>query len=335
MARIQWVQARMEELLPVPYFHAVFTLPSEMNPFILRNKASCYSILFRAAQETLSELSADSKHLGARTGFILVLHSWGQNLMDHPHVHCIIPAGGFNPKSEKWKKGNGKFLFPVKAMSALFRGKFMDYFKSAVREKSVKMHGLLSPYEEPVKLQSVIDVLYKKKWVTYVKEPFAGAESVVKYLGNYTHRIAISNHRILAFKDGKVTFSWRDYADHNKKKMMTVTTHEFIRRFLLHVVPSGFMRIRHYGILGNRCKAKLLPLCRALIGGTTLQEFEENEVEVDCDNKKEKKKWYEIIQELTGADPRICPHCRKGIMMVVRVIPGNKRQQLHCQQNSS
>lgn len=323
LARVQWVQARISELLPVPYFHAVFTLPNELNPFVLRNKAAAYSILFRAVQATLAELSVDTKHLGASIGFILVLHSWGQNLMDHPHIHCIIPGGGLDKECGQWKNSRRAFLFPVAVMSALFKGKFMDAFKREVREKNIGLHGSLRQYEDHAAFRQLISGLYEKRWVVYVKKPFAGPVAVVRYLGNYTHRVAISNHRILSFSGDRVTFSWRDYADHNRKKEMTVTTYEFIRRFLLHIVPDGFMRIRHFGILGNRCKAKMLSLCRKLIAGKT-QEKTETEKKPP---EKNKKKWHEVLQEITGTDPRICPFCKKGLMVIAEEIP--KRKRLH------
>ena len=221
LARVNWVNQRIDELLPVPYFHAVFTLPSELNPFFLRNKKSCYSLLFDAVKETLATLSSDSQWLGARTGFILVLHTRGQNLMDHPHVHCIIPGGGVD-NDGKWKGCKGRFLFPVRVMSALFKGKFMAGFKHGVKEKTIEFHGSLAEYEVPGQYNELIDELYRKKWVAYVKEPFASPQAVVRYLGHYTHRIAISNSRILSIRDGKVSFLWKDYADHSKKKVMTL-----------------------------------------------------------------------------------------------------------------
>jgi hypothetical protein len=322
LARVKWVNQRIEELLPVPYFHAVFTLPNELNPFFLRNKKACYSLLFDAVKETLAALSADSKFLGARTGFILVLHTWGQNLMDHPHMHCIVPGGGVDIDG-KWKDCKGKFLFPVRVMAALFRGKLLDAFKSGIKDKTIEFHGSLGEYEAPGKFQKLLDELYRKKWVAYVKEPFASPQAVVRYLGNYTHRIAISNNRILSIQDGRVSFLWKDYADHSKKKVMTLPITEFIRRFLLHVVPHGFMRIRHYGILGNRCKAGMLELCRMLLLEQSAKKAEQ--ISVCEDDKKEKKKWHEVIQALTGKDPRICPFCGKGLMMEVREIPKRKR----------
>ncbi len=322
LARVKWVNQRIEELLPVPYFHAVFTLPSELNPFFLRNKKSCYSLLFDTVKETLAALSADGKLLGARTGFILVMHTWGQNLMDHPHIHCIIPGGGIVDNG-KWKDCRGKFLFPVRVMSALFRGKFMDAFKSGVKDKTIEFHGELSEYNMPGKFQKLVNNLYSKKWVVYIKEPFANPQAVVRYLGHYTHRIAISNSRILSIKDGKVSFLWKDYADNSKKKVMSLPIAEFIRRFLLHVVPHGFMRIRHYGILGNRCKAKMLEQCRKLLAEQAGKTVEPEAV--DEKEKKEKKEWHEVIQALTGKDPRICPFCGKGLMVEVREIPKRKR----------
>lgn len=319
LARVQWVNQRIEELLPVPYFHAVFTIPNELNPFFLRNKSVCYSMLFNAVNDTLAALSYDKKHLGARTGYILILHTWGQNLMDHPHIHCIIPGGGLNG-STTWKKCREKFLFPVPVMRKLFKGKLMSAFRKAFEDKRILLSGDISEYGDAEKFKHLKSKLYEKEWVVYVKEPFGSPEAVVKYLGNYTHRIAISNKRILSVKNGVVSFSWKDYNDGNKNKIMTLKITEFIRRFFLHVVPKKFMRIRHYGILGNRCKGKLLELCRQLITGNEPEEKNE-----PYEDKKEKK-WFEILQELTGKDPRVCPVCGVGIMQAIAEIARSRKQ---------
>ncbi len=310
-ARMLWVQARINELLPVSYFHTVFTIPSELNPFVLRNQRSFYKIMFRAVKETLIELAKDKKHLGAEVGFILILHTWGQNLIDHPHIHCLIPGGGISKNGSKWKHCKKDFLFPVRVMTKLFRGKVMDYFRKAVIKGEIKFHGTLTRFEDHKLFKLLLNNLYQKQWVIYVKKPFASPEAVLKYLGNYTHRIAISNHRILSVRNNKVTFSWKDYSDNNKRKTMTVTIQEFIRRFLLHILPDRFMRIRHYGFLGNRSKKEKLKLCRKLLK-QRIDDFEKT---------KDKKEWYEIVEELTGNDPRICCACRKGILIQVSEIP--------------
>lgn len=262
MARAKWVDARTRELLPVPYFHVVFTVPSQLNPFALRNKDVFYNILFAAASQTLRDLGKDDKHLGAEPGSVAVLHTWGQNILDHPHLHFIVPAGGLD--DDRWVPcKNPKFLFPVKVMSELFKGKFLDAFKEAVAGGTIKMCGTLSMYEQhPATLAALIDALYKSPWVVYAKPPFGGPNAVVKYLGRYTHRIAISNARILSLNSSHVSFQWKDYRAANASKIMTLTLEEFIRRFLLHVLPKGFVRIRYFGFLANCTRAAKLQLCR-------------------------------------------------------------------------
>lgn len=244
---------------------------------------------------------------------------WGQKLMDHPHIHCIIPGGGLNG-STMWKKSREKFLFPVPVMRKLFKGNLMSAFRKAFEDKRILLSSDISEYGIDENFKRLKSKLYEKEWVVYVKEPFTSPEAVVKYLGNYTHRIAISNKRILSVKDGMVSFSWKDYNDGNKNKIMTLKITEFIRRFFLHVVPKKFMRIRHYGILGNRCKGKLLELCRQLITGKKPEEIKET-----CEDKKEKK-WFEILQELTGKDPRVCPVCGVGIMQAIAEIARSRKR---------
>ena len=306
LARIKWVDNRMDELLPVEYFHAVFTIPSELNPFVLRNKKVLYSILQKSVAQTLSELSGNPKHLGAEIGFISVLHTWGQNMLDHPHIHCIIPGGGIK-KNDKWKSSKDKFLFPVKVMSKLFKGKFMDAFKKGVKDKSIVFHGKLKQYAEHSLWNCFIDDLYGKDWVVYLKPPFAGPEQVLKYLGGYTHRIAISNHRIVDISENTVSFKWKSYADENKIKIMKLPMVEFIRRFLLHILPKRYQRIRYYGFLSNRKKEKALALCLKLFGKTKAK-------------KKPVKTMTEVLelcQKLFGHDLRSCPECKEGLLQPV------------------
>jgi hypothetical protein len=312
-ARMVWVHDRLEELLPVGYFHAVFTVPEQLNEFALRNRKSFYRIMFRAVKETLLALAKDDKRLGALVGFVAVLHTWGQTLFDHPHVHVIIPGGGMTARG-KWKACEKKFLFPVPVVRKMFRGKLMDYFVQAVESGEIKMHGMLQRFEHASLFHKLKDELYRKKWVVYIKPPFASPQAVVKYLGQYTHRIAISNHRIISFENGMVTFSWKDYADNYKRKTMTLDCVEFIRRFLLHVVPKGFMRIRHYGFLANRNRKTKLAQCRIFFRKAPSP-------------KKAGKRtsWIEAFKALHGYDPRRCKECKEGIMEIVMVISPVRR----------
>lgn len=309
LARASWVQARMDELLPVPYFHAVFTLPPNLNPFALRNKKAFYALMFRAVSETLLELAGDKKRLGAAIGFIAILHTWGQNLMDHPHIHCVVPGGGL--KNGRWKPCRTKFLFPIRVLSALFKGKFMAYFRQAVAENTIQRHGKLAEYNNPIAYHSLMDRLYAQDWVVYVKPPFAGPKAVLKYLGSYTHRIAISNRRIFSVEAGNVSFTWKDYTQNNARKVMTIPIQEFIRRFMLHVVPKGFVRIRHYGFLGNRTRNKAIETCRKALG------VQRPVADEPLDRSRS---WVDICIRLTGNDPTFCPICGRGHLKPFREI---------------
>jgi hypothetical protein len=280
----KWVEARGKELLPIEYFHVVFTLPDELNPLALRNREVLYNILFKAASETLTELA--SKRLGVKAGFIAVLHTWGQNLMDHPHLHCIVSGGGL--REGKWISSKRRFLFPVKVLSRLFRGKFLAFLKKAYERKELSHAG-----EE---FTGFLRGLYAKEWVVYSKPPFNGPETVLGYLGRYTHRIAITNHRIVGIENSKVSFLWKDYADGNKRKIMTLDASEFIRRFLLHVLPDGFVKIRHFGFLSNRHRKECLEACRMLLG---VKKPEPLPLET----------WQESLLRITGIDVTRCPLC--------------------------
>lgn len=262
----KWVQSRVDELLPVPYFHVVFTVPSQLNAVAIRNKEAFYRLLFTAVSATLREMAQNPKHLGVEIGFFCVLHTWGQNLLDHPHIHCVVPGGGLTKNRTKWKHAKRKYLFPVKAMASLFRGKFLACFRTAVEQGVIRFIGKTDYLLDPKQYQDFLSTLYHKQWVAYAKAPFAGPEQVVKYLSRYTHRIAISNHRILSMENEKVSFQWRDYSDANKTKVMTLNIAEFIRRFLLHFLPKGFVRIRYFGLMGNRVRREVLQLCRNLLG---------------------------------------------------------------------
>lgn len=265
-ARRRWLDARRRELLPVRYVHVVFTLPHEFAPLALQNKKLIYSLLFRASAETLLEVARDPRHLGAEIGFFSVLHTWNQKLEHHPHVHCVVAHGGLSPGRTRWVRPRHPFFLPVRVLARVFRRKFTAALKRAFRRGRLGFHGRLKPFAHPGAFATLVRQTYRRDWVVYAKRPFGGPEHVLRYLGGYTHRVAISNHRLVAFEQGKVTFRWRDSACKNKKRRMTISADEFLRRFLLHLLPGGFVRIRNFGFLANRHRARLLPLCFALLG---------------------------------------------------------------------
>jgi hypothetical protein len=264
-ARDKWLAARQRELLAVPYVHVVFTLPHALAPLAFHNKKLLYTLLFRASAATLLEIAADPKHLGAEIGFLSALHTWGQNLLHHPHVHCVIPAGGLSPNHKAWVHPRYPFFLPVKVLSRVFRGKFVAELKRAFRKGELCLPGMLQPLAQDKAFRSFLRTLFRHDWVVYAKPPFGGAQHVLHYLARYTHRVAISNHRLVAFADGKVTFRWKDYAHGNQHRLMTLTAEEFLRRFLLHTLPRSFVRIRLFGFMANRRRAALLPLCENLL----------------------------------------------------------------------
>ena len=264
-ARQQWLADRIADLLPVPYFHVVFTLPHLLGPLALQNKRVVYGILFRAVSETLLEVAADPKRLGAKIGFLAVLHTWGQNLLHHPHLHCVVPGGGLSPDQTRWIPSRPQFLFPVRVLSRVFRGKFLTFLRSAFRQGKLQFHGELANLPLAAGFDKLIDQAHRCEWVVYTKRPFANPDRVVAYLARYTHRVAISNHRIVSIAGDQVQFRWKDYAHGNKQKTMTLNAVEFLRRFFLHVLPKGFVRIRSFGFLANRQRTKLLPICRNLL----------------------------------------------------------------------
>jgi hypothetical protein len=267
-ARERWIAARQRELLPTRYVHVVFTLPRELAPLLLQNRKIVYGLLFRASAETLLEVARDPRHLGAEIGFFSVLHTWNQKLQLHPHIHCVIPAGGLSLDHTHWIKSRQTFFLPVKVLSRVFRSKFVAALKCAFREGQLHFHENLTLLVQPKIFAAWLRPLFRKDWVVYSKPPFGGPENVLQYLGRYTHRVAISNHRLISLADGKVTFRWRDSAHHNVQKVMTLALDEFLRRFLLHLLPQGFMRIRNFGFLANRRRAVLLPLCFHLLSST-------------------------------------------------------------------
>jgi hypothetical protein len=265
-ARDRWIAARQKELLPTRYVHVVFTLPAQLATLALQKKKLIYGLLLRGSAETLLEVARDPRHLGAEIGFFSVLHTWSQKLTLHPHVHCVIPAGRLSPDHTHWVKSQNRFFLPLKVLSRVFRGKFVAGLKQAFQNGQMNFHGNLAPLVQPKTFAAWRRLLFRKDWVVYAKRPFGGPAYVLQYLGRYTHRVAISNHRLVSFTDGKVTFRWRDSAHNNEQKLMTLSIDEFLRRFLLHLLPKGFVRIRNFGFLANRKRAVLLPLCFHSLG---------------------------------------------------------------------
>ena len=259
-ARDRWIAARQKELLPTRYLHIVFT------PLVLQNKKVLYDLLLRTSAETLLEVARDPRHLGAEIGFFSVLHTWSQKLTAHPHVHCVVPAGGLSPDHTRWIRSRDNYFLPKKVLQKVFRGKFVDALKEAFQNGQLHFHGDLKLLAQPKTFAAWLRPLHRQDWVVYLKRPFGGPEYVVHYLGRYTHRVAISNHRLVSFSDGQVTFRWRDSAHHNEQKLLTLSLDEFLRRFLLHILPKGFVRIRNFGFLANRKRAPLLSLCFQLLG---------------------------------------------------------------------
>jgi hypothetical protein len=309
LAKAKWLDARQQELLPVTYYHVVFTLPDSVAQLALQNARVIYNLLFRASSETLLRIAADPKRLGARLGFFAVLHTWGQTLQLHPHLHCVVPAGGLSLDSSRWIACRPRFLLPVRVLSALFRGLFLHYLNQAYEQGKLQFDGELESLAQPHVFARLLKKTRKKKWAVYAKRPFGGPQQVLDYLGRYTHRIAISNHRLLRLEDGRVTFSWKDYRDGDKTKQMTLDACEFIRRFLLHVLPGGFQKIRYFGWMANRHRASSLQLCRRLIGDTA-----------QAPAPLALKDWRVCYRQLTGEDPDLCPACKRGRLIPVRVL---------------
>ena len=261
-ARDRWLAQRAQELLPVPYCHVVFTVPRELAALALQNQPCFYTLLFRAVANTLLEIAADVRHLGAQIGFLALLHTWSQNLLAHPHLHCLIPAGGLALDGSRWIPCRRKFFLPVPVLSRLFRGKLLAFLQAAGAEGKLQFHGQLTALADPAHFCAWLRRLRQKEWVVYAKPPFGGPQHVLKYLARYTHRVAISHGRLLSLADDRVSFQWRDSKDGKRRKIMTLEAVEFIRRFLLHVLPSGFVKIRHFGFLANRKRSQALALCR-------------------------------------------------------------------------
>jgi putative transposase/transposase-like zinc-binding protein len=296
-ARERWLAAREQELLPTNYFHVVFSVPHELNVLALDNSRLFYDLLFTASAQTLREVAADPQHLGAEIGVISILHTWGQNLLLHPHIHCAIPAGGLAPDHTRWIRPRYPFFLPVKVLSRVFRGKFLAGLKCLYRSKKLQCVGPSAALADPRQFAQLIRRMHRQDWVVYAKPAFGGPLQVLRYLGRYTHRVAISNHRLLAFDGERVTFRWKDYTHDGKWKQMTLTASEFLRRFFLHVLPKAFVRIRHFGFLANCFRARRLSLCRQLLTYLSC-----TPAAPDASQASEAAVWH-------------CPHC--GAMMVV------------------
>jgi hypothetical protein len=313
LARAQWIEDRQVELLEVGYFHVVFTVPQEIAAISYQNKELVLGILFRVTAETLRTIAADPKHLGAEIGFFAVLHSWGQSLQFHPHLHCVIPGGGLSPDGERWISCRPDFFLHVKVLSKLFRRLFLEALQAAFDAGELKFFHSLEPLRERVPFARYLAKAKASKWVVYAKRPFAGPQQVLDYVGRYTHRVAISNNRLLDIDGDQVQFKWKDYRDGNQVKTMTLAADEFIRRFLMHVMPSHFHRIRYYGFLGNRHRKEKLARCRRLLGMQM--------AEPPADPPKPAKEYRDRYEELTGRSLRQCPQCRQGQMIKVAILP--------------
>jgi len=301
-ARDRWIAARQKELLPTRYLHVVFTLPGRLAPLVLQNKKVLYGLLFRSSAETLVEVARNPEHLGAEIGFFSVLHTWSQQLNLHPHVHCVVAAGGLSPDHTRWIHARENYFLPKKVLRKVFRGKFVDALKEAFQNGQLNFHAELKLLANPKTFAAWLRPLFRGNWVVYLKPPFGGPEYVLQYLGRYTHRVAISNHRLVSFADGQVTFRWRDSADGNKQKLLPLSVNEFLTRFLLHILPKGFVRIRNFGFLANRRRTALLPLCFQLLGTTPQPPAEEH-----SSSSEEPAELYR------------CPHCGGPMKVLERL----------------
>ena len=312
-ARADWTDARRRELLPVSYYHVVFTLPEPVARIALQNKKVIYNMLFAASAQTLQQIAADPKHLGAKIGLLSMLHSWGQNLQHHPHVHCLVPGGGLSADEAQWISCTKNFFLPVRVLSRVFRGKFLQQLKRAYETGQLSFDGTLAHLRTKSLFRQLLSQLYEKEWIVYSKSPCGRRpERVLKYLARYANRVAISNERLLSLENGRVTFRWKNYAKGNHWQTMSLDSVEFLRRFLLHVLPSGFVRIRHYGLLANRHRDEKLTRCQELLNSNDSQDISEA--------SQPGEDWTCDIQDEQNEQTR-CPSCHKGRMRIIRQLP--------------
>ena len=312
LARAQWLAERQAELLPAPYFHVVFTLPVPVGEIAFQNKAIVYAILFRAAAETLATIAADPRHLGAKLGMTMVLHTWGQTLLHHPHIHCVVPGGGPSPDGTRWVACRPGFFLPVRVLARLFRRLFLRELENAFGAGKLRFFGKLANLAEPQAFARRLGELRRLDWVVYAKAPFGGPEQVLAYLGRYTHRVAIANSRLISLSDGNVRFTWKDYRANGNAKVMMLAADEFIRRFLLHTLPDGFHRIRHYGFLANGGRGDNIALCRKLL--------DKRHASAGSEPARDPARGDRV---LTAKDFAICPECG-GSMRHIAVVPRSR-----------
>lgn len=313
LVRAQWLEDRQGELLPVEYFHVVFTVPQEIAAIAYQNKAAVYDILFQATSQALRTIAADPKHLGADIGFIAILHTWGQNLLHHPHLHCVVPGGGLSADGQRWISCRPGFFLPVRVLSRMFRRLFLQQLHRAFDRGELHFFSSLAPLQDAAHLAKYLAAVSHAEWVVYAKPPFGGPRQVLDYLGRYTHRVAISNNRLIELREGTVTFTWKDYRHQAHNKTMCLQAQEFVRRFLLHVLPTGFQRIRHYGLLANRYRHTKLDHCRQLLGAPA-PSVQLDDAPLDYRDRYER---------LTGVSLRKCPHCGRGQMLRIEsFLPG-------------
>jgi hypothetical protein len=310
LAKARWLEERLADLLPVQYFHVVFTLPEQLAHLALQNKRVVYNLLFAAASQTLLKIAADPKHLGAQLGFLAVLHTWGQNLRHHPHLHCVVPGGGLSLDGQHWISCRPNFFLPVRVLSRLFRRLFREKLGRAYQQGDLSFHDALTHLAEPRAFQRLLQGLGRQEWVVYAKPPFGGPRQVLDYLGRYTHRVAISNHRLVKLDHGSVTFTAKDYRHSARRTLITLPANEFIRRFLLHTLPRGFQRLRHFGLLSNRARLTRLTRCRQLLG---VADDPANLLPQQRDD-------HALFQSLTDSSLTLCPDCGKGQLRPHHVI---------------
>jgi Putative transposase/Transposase zinc-binding domain len=319
LEKARWLDQRQSELLPVHYFHVVFTIPRQLSDLVLQNKKVAYNILFRSTAETLLRIAADPKHLGAKIGFLAILHTWGQNVLHHPHIHCVIPGGGISLDNSRWVACRQRFFLPVRVLSRLFQGLFLHYLDQAFKRGQLEFHGSLAHLSDSAEFTRLLSSCRRLKWVVYAKRPFGSPAQVLGYLGRYTHRVAISNHRLLGLEDGKVSFTWKDYRNGNAQQVMHLDAQEFIRRFLLHILPSGLVRIRYYGFLSNSHRREKLAICRDLIGTAKPQEPLSPQTPT-LQLLSTPQDWKTKYEQLTGHSLSLCPLCRTGRMLTVELL---------------